>query len=184
MAGGVRKSTIKRYRTAFDKFLEFAAGKGVTVWNGVTAELLIAYAAHLESKEYAHKSLVNELTTLKQAIKWLIEAKHLADMTPIDLKLRKADSESAYCYRPEEIRAMIEHCRGKADLAWLADVIVGLACTGLRIAEFASLRWSDIDFGMGVSVLPTRRPDRSTPIANDVNSRAARAGRFPYIKIF
>jgi integrase len=27
----------------------------------------------------------------------------------------------------------------------LGDVIVALACTGLRISELASLRWSDID---------------------------------------
>ena len=145
VTGGVRKSTIKRYRTVFDKFLPFAESKGVTVWNGVTAEMLTAYAADLEHKGYAYKTQINELTTLKQAIKWLIEANHLTGTKPIELKLRRAESESAYCYRPEEIRAMYAHCSATAALTWLANVIVGLACTGLRIAEFASLRWSDFD---------------------------------------
>src|SRR5262245_23539052 len=40
---------------------------------------------------------------------------------------------------------MLAHCREQADLAWLVGVIVGLACTRLRISELASLRWSDID---------------------------------------
>jgi integrase len=40
---------------------------------------------------------------------------------------------------------MVAFCRNHADLAWLEGVIVGLACTGLRISELASLRWSDID---------------------------------------
>ena len=106
VTGGVRKSTVKRYRTVFDKFLPFAASKGVTVWNGVTPQLLTAYAADLEHKGYAYKTQINELTTLKQAIKWLIEANHLTGTKPIELKLRRAESESAYCYRPEEIRAM------------------------------------------------------------------------------
>jgi len=147
VTGGVRKSTRKRYRTVFDKFTPFANSRGVTVWNGVTAEVLTAYAAHLENEGYAHKTLVNELTTLKQTIKWLIEADHLRDMKPIKLKLRKAEGEPAYCYRPEEVKAMVEHCFATADLKWLGNVIIALACTGLRIAELASLRWSDLDLG-------------------------------------
>ena len=62
VTGGVRVSTAKRYRTTFDKFLVFAAGKGVTIWNAVTETTLIDYAAHLEAKDYAYKSQLNELT--------------------------------------------------------------------------------------------------------------------------
>lgn len=153
VTGGVRNSTVKRYRAVFDKFLPFAASRGVTVWNGVTAELLTAYAAHLEGKGYAHKTLVNELVTLKQAVKWMINAGHLRGVKPIDLKLRKAESERAYCWRPEEVRAMVERCRATAGLLWLAGVIIALACTGLRIAELVSLRWSDLDTATGRSRL-------------------------------
>jgi integrase len=145
VAGGVRKSTAKRYRTVFDKFIRFATSTGITVWNGVTADLLTAYARHLDDKGYAAKSQLNELTTLKQAFKWFIQAGHLVGTKPIELKLHKAESEPAYCYRPAEICAMVELCRTSAGLSWLGDVIVGLACTGLRIAELASLRWSDLD---------------------------------------
>jgi integrase len=150
----------------------------VTVWNGVTAELLTAYAADLEDKGYAHKSLVNELTTLKQAIKWMIQAGHLVGCKPIELKLLKAESERAYCYRPVEIRAMIELCRASALLCWLADVIVGLACTGLRIAEFASLRWSDIDLDNERLTLTdeTARPSTS---ANRRELKSGRSRTFP-----
>ncbi len=40
---------------------------------------------------------------------------------------------------------MYARCSATAALTWLANVVVGLACTGLRIAEFASLRWCDFD---------------------------------------
>ena len=40
---------------------------------------------------------------------------------------------------------MIEHCREKTTLQWLADIIIALACTGLRISELASVRWADLD---------------------------------------
>ena len=145
VTGGVRRSTQKRYRAVFDKFLPFAKSRGVTVWNGTTRQLLTDYSAHLESIDYAHKTLVNELTTLKQTVKWLIKEGHLRGMQPIELRLRKAESEPAYCYRAEEVNAMIRHCRDKQELSWLVNVIIALACTGLRIAELASLRWSDVD---------------------------------------
>ena len=111
----------------------------------MTAAFVNAYAADLESQGYAYKTQLNELTTLKQAIKWMIQAGHLQGVKPLELKLRKAESERAYCYRPEEVRAMIEYCREKTKLQWLADIIIALACTGLRISELASLRWADLD---------------------------------------
>lgn len=174
IAGGVRKSTRKRYRTVFDKFIPFATSRAVTVWNGATAKLLTDYAAHLEDDGYASKTLSNELTTLKQAIRWLIQAGHLRGMKPIELKLWKAESESAYCYRTEEVKATLEYCRQTEALQWLANVIIALACTGLRIAELASLRWSDIDFDAERLTLTdeTGRPAIANP-----NRRELKSGR-------
>lgn len=40
---------------------------------------------------------------------------------------------------------------------WLAAVIVGLACTGLRIGELASLRWSDVDIQARTILLTDER---------------------------
>jgi integrase len=145
VTGGVRMSTQKKYRSVLDKFLPFAVGRGVTTWNGVTPELLCDYVAGLEAKGYAHKTQSNELITLKQAIKWLIKQGHLHGMKPIDLSIRKAEGDRAYCYRAEEVRAMIEHCHTTDALRWLANVIIALACTGLRIAELVSLRWTDLN---------------------------------------
>ena len=149
VAGGVKESTQKRYRTAFDKFVEFAEANQITTWNRVTEKELYRYAAHLESKGYANKSIRNELVTLSGCIRWLIEDGQLAGMEPIKLKLRKAESQPAYCYTDDEVSAMVSHCNNSESLHWLRDVIVTLACTGFRISELASLRWSDIDFEKG-----------------------------------
>ena len=179
LTGGVRKSTQKRDRTAFDKFIPFATSRGVTIWNGVTAALLTDYAKHLESKGYSHKSQVNELTTLKQAVKWLIKEKHLQGMEPIELKLRKAESQPAYCYRSAEVKAMVEHCGKKAALRWLGDVIIALACTGLRIAELASLRWSDIDLESGRLTLTDETGRAVTPGRERREVKSGRSRSFP-----
>ncbi|MCI0361844.1 MAG: tyrosine-type recombinase/integrase [Planctomycetaceae bacterium] len=143
--GGVKKSTQKRNRAVFNKFLDWAKDRRLRAWNDVTGSTLTAYATHLDDQGYAPKTIRIELTTIVQAHKWLREEKHLQDVEPLKLTIRKQESERRYCYRIEEVQAMVAFCRKHADLAWLVGVIVGLACTGLRISELASLRWSDVD---------------------------------------
>jgi len=145
VVGGVRPATTKRYRPVFDKFGAFCESRGVRSWNQVDANLLQAYAAHLTAADYADATLRLELDTLKSVVRWLIGAGHLAGIKPIVLQVEKPDGTTTYCWRPEEVRAMLDHCRAHAELAWLEPVLVGLACTGLRISELASLRWSDVD---------------------------------------
>lgn len=179
VTGGVRASTRKRYRTVFDKFTRFASARGVEVWKSVTATVLTGYAAELENKGYAHKSIVNELTTLKQAVKWMIDQGHIKGMDPIKLKLRKAETEAAYCYRPEEIRALIEYCAADDTLGWLGRVIIALACTGLRIAELTQLRWSDIDLATGRLQLTDETGRRSHADGQRRELKSGRSRTFP-----
>ncbi len=65
---------------------------------------------------------------------------------PIELPLKKAECERAYCYASEEVEAMYEMCNRSLKLRWLQNVIVGLACTGMRIEELCNLKWADITF--------------------------------------
>lgn len=174
ITGGVARSTAKRHRTVFDKFLTFAVSIGVETWNQVTADVLNQYARSLEIKGYASKTLSNELTTLKQAVRWLIEADHLPGVEPIQLRLRKAESQRPYCYRRAEVEAMIEFCRDHPKLTWLGDVITALACTGLRISELASLRWSDVDLGSGRLTLTD---ERGRPARGNQQRRELKSGR-------
>lgn len=145
IAGGVKESTKKRYRAIFDKFLPWASSNGVDAFNQVDAGTLNGYASHLEKKGYAQKTILQELTVLKQAIRRLIDNGDLVDTKPIVMRLRKPESRRAYCYRPEEVRAMLERCRRIKKLSWLGDVITALACTGVRIDELVNLNWKDIN---------------------------------------
>ena len=63
--GGAGASTAKRYRAVFDKFIEFARNNGVTTWEQVGKNLLLAYGAWLDDAEYAYASEYLELTTIR-----------------------------------------------------------------------------------------------------------------------
>ncbi len=176
--GGVRPSTRKRYRTVFDKFSLFAGQRGVKDWNSVDAMLLTAYASHLDKKGYAGKTLQNELVTLKQAYKWFIKEGHLQGKTPLDLKIRKVESQRAYCWRPGEVRAIVDHCQARPNLRWLHAALVALVHTGLRIAELASLRWSDLDLEQGILSL-TDESGRGGNAAQRRELKSGRSRQFP-----
>jgi integrase len=143
--GGARPASAKRYRPVFDKFERFAAGEGIKCWEQVTRRTLEAYAAHLDGEGFAYATEYLELTTLKQVLKWLVDEGHLPPSGLVRLPLSKPQGTATYCWRHEEVRAMVRLCRESEDLGWLADVLTALACTGLRISELAALRRSDVD---------------------------------------
>jgi len=146
MTGGTRPSSQKRYRAVFDKFLPFAAEKGLTSWNEVTSRFVESYLSHLEAKDYAYGTYYLEGNTIKQAVAFLIRQKRLPPECKIVLPLKKPQGTNTYCWRPEEVRAILEHCRLTPGLQWLEWVFTALTYTGLRISELIGLRWSDIDF--------------------------------------
>jgi integrase len=144
ITGGAGKTTVKRYRAVFGKFLAFALKKHVTEWNQVTKNVLSDYAAWLDEESYAYATEYLELTTLKQAIKWLIQESHLPQSALIRLPVKKPSGTDTYCYRPAEVAAIVDYCRQRAELVWLGNILTGLATTGVRISELAALRWSDM----------------------------------------
>lgn len=176
VAGGVKSSTQKRYRAVLDKFVTFAKANDVVTWNKVDIALVHAYVGHLEENGYASKTLRNEMVTIAQIQHWLIEAKHLISSEPLKLSLRPVESERPYCYSTEEVAAMVQHCRSIPALIWLANVIVALATTGLRIAEVAGLKWTDIDLAKGHFTL-TDETGRTARNANTKKRRQLKSGR-------
>lgn len=178
-AGGVRPSTRKRYRTVFDKFEAFAQTVSTTTWNAVDDEMVTAYVAHLEESQYARKTILNEVTTLKQCVKWLIDSGHLLNKEPSRVKIRKADSMPAYCYRPVEVKRMVEYCSLQPKLKWLRDIVVALACTGLPIAELASLRWRDIDLERRLLHLTDESGRGSNKSGGTRQTKSGRSRTFP-----
>ncbi len=164
--------------------LQFAASKGVSTWDEVTDKLLTNFATRLANrfancrKGYSQKSIQNELTTIKQPHAWLAQERHIVVTRPLALKVRKLQSEPYYCYRKVEVEAMIDLCQ-QQDLTWLHGIIVALACTGLRIGELASLRWSSFDETLERIVLTDERAhgSRRGREARRIKNRKSR--RFP-----
>jgi len=131
----------------------------------VTTSHLEAYSTWLEDREYAPRTQVHELITLKQIIGWLSESGNLVCGPKISLSVVKIDGTDTYCYTQEEVSAIAEYCLQNEKLRWLADVYIALATTGLRISELGSLRVSDYD---------RKKPETPVILLTDESSRAVR----------
>jgi site-specific recombinase XerD len=95
----------------------------------------------------------------------------------VRLTLQRSEESDAYCYRQEEVQAMIELCRSQPELIWLADLIVALAATGMRIGEAIALRRSDVDFASGMLRLPDHRHSARHQRAGAIRTTKGKRGR-------
>lgn len=156
IANGPRESTAKRYRAVLDKFFAFAKLHGIRNWNQVNRNVFDLYVTWLESRAYAYATQVLELTTLKQILKYLVAEGHLPPTTLFPYQMRKPSGTDTYCWKPEEVEAILQHC-DRPDLLWIKGVLLTLSRTGMRISEAANLRWTDVDFDRNMITLRDER---------------------------
>ena len=117
--GGVSAKTPQRYRAVRDKFLTFCKSRQITHCQQINKPLLLSYAAWLDGENYAYATEYLELTTLKQLVKFLIDEGHLPQTSLIKLPLSKPNDTDTYCYRIEEVTAILAHCQAQPELQWL-----------------------------------------------------------------
>ena len=72
---------------------------------------------------------------------------------------------------------MVEHCRSQHGLIWLANVIVALAHTGLRISELASLRWTDVKLEQNQILIADERASQRKRRAGTARTTKGRRSR-------
>jgi integrase len=136
------------------------------------------FCAPHDKSGYSDATIYLECTLLKQIVKWLIEEeKALPESHRIRLKLERSQESSTYCYSSEEVEAMIGLCRQQPALDWLANIIIILATTGMRIGEAIGLRWCDVDLGAGMITLPDQRHSAWHKHAGAVRTTKGRRSR-------
>jgi integrase len=164
-----------RYKAVFDKFLPFLNTKGVYHWNSVTQDTVEAYCGYLDDEDYAPRTIVLEATTIAQIMKFLVAKKLIPSDCLFSLSLDRPDESDTYCYRAEEVEAILDHCWKDKSLHWLGQVVLFLATTGLRISELVKMRWRDVDFDKNVLRLQDQR--QAARRSARANARGTKSGR-------
>lgn len=174
--GGACSDTRKRYRAVRNHHLAFCVRNGIETWDAFGKPAFESYGNH-RGKVAANRTLYMELTTLKAVINALIDAGQLPAACRFRSKLSKPQGTDRYCFRPEEVRAMLAHCAATPGLEWLGLVILGLAHTGMRIGELAGLRWSDLDAGLNTIRIADERASRRKKQAGTARTTKGKRSR-------
>lgn len=181
VAGGASPKTVKRYKPIFQKFSEYAIEEGVESWDRVTKRLCEGYASRLESQQYAYRTQYIELTTIKQAMRWLVDEDLVPRRCLLKMQLNKPQGSPTYCYEPKEVSAIISHCVSDKELRWLGGVVSVLAYTGMRVGELAQLEGRDID--LESCVIHVRDESRGAARQGDADQRTTKSRRSRAIPI-
>jgi len=177
--GGVAPKTLNKYRRSSVLHSEFCVTKKIQFWNDFGKRELEAYGRAL-SLRYATRTLYFELTEVKSVLNWLMDEKHLPREASFRFPLSKPDGSDTYCYTREQVVEMLKLCEQQPDLEWLRNIILVLACTGLRIGELASLRWTDIDFeGNAIRLTDERSSKRRTDMGTARRTKGRRSRTIP-----
>lgn len=114
---------------------------------------------------------------VKSVQQWLIDEKHIPESCRFKLPMRRPEGTDTYCYSQDEVRAMVEHCEANPEVDWLKNVIITLACTGLRISELAALRHSDVDLNSSSIHLTDERSSLRRQQMGNARRTKGRRGR-------
>ena len=174
--GGISANSLKRYRAVRDKHIDYCARHGITTWAEFGKPQLENYGNRL-GKNHADRTVFLELTLLKSVVKWLVTNGHLPAGYELRYPLRKPQGTDTYCYRPEEVAAMVKHCQSQPKLNWLAHAIFALAHTGLRIGELANLRWTDVNLNQNVVRVADERASQRKRHAGTARTTKGRRSR-------
>jgi integrase len=158
--GGVGTGSLKRYKAVRDKHILYCIEVQLDTWSKVDRAAVLAYGTWLHKRRYAAPTVVLELNTVASVVNLLVGKNRLPPNSRFSMGLPKIEESDRYCYRREEVTAMLEHCRKDPSLGWLGDVIVSLAVTGLRIGELAKMRWRDVDLAANTLCLTDERASK------------------------
>jgi integrase len=158
----VAETTVRFYRNASDKFLEFLGPAVDEDLTQVTRDHLTKFR-NQEAKRLAPKTVNHEVKFLRMLFRSAKRDALLAD-DPAEFvdTIRKGNTTARRPFTIGEIKAVL----GVADPDWRSMVMFGLY-TGQRLGDIATMTWQNIDLDHGEIRLITRKTRKTLilPIA-------------------
>jgi integrase/recombinase XerD len=147
---GASRNTLDAYARDLQSYVSFLERRKITVLEGSSPELILAFFKQLRGKGLAARSLSRVLSALKGFHKFLLQERALADNPVRRLRTPKTVPRLPSVLNSAEIEALLRQpdpsqAFGQRDRAMLEL----LYATGLRVSELVHLSINDVNLEVG-----------------------------------
>ncbi|MBI9017226.1 MAG: tyrosine recombinase XerC [Phycisphaerae bacterium] len=132
----------------------------------VDVNIVRAYLAELNEKNYTKTTSARKLATLRSFFKYLVRRGHVQSSPVSAIRTPKQDKRLPRCLDPEQINKLL-NCPDTDSMLGARDraILETLYSSGLRVSELVGLNLSDVDFlGESLHLCGKGKKERMSPI--------------------
>ena len=139
--------TVASYRRDFEKLLEFAEGKGLELWQGLTPHQARLFSASLHAEGLSAKSIQRTVSACRGLCAYLLSQRVLSANPFDDVKAPRAGKRLPKTLTVDQVTTLVEV--DPDDPVSFRDqaMMELLYSSGLRLSELCGINLSDIDLG-------------------------------------
>jgi len=147
---------------------QVVAGRGNQLLLSVETDVVRAYLAFLNGKQYSKSTIARKLATLRSFYKFLVKRNRLSSNPVIAVRTPKQEKNLPRFLEYEEVKKLLEtppmdNWLGARDRA----ILETLYSTGIRVSELVALNMDDIDFlGEVIHIRGKGKKERIAPIGS------------------
>jgi len=148
------RKTLEHYDYTVGSFVAWLEGEGVTAIGQITAHQIRSYLVGLQERGLKDTTQHAHAGGIKAWLNWLVNEGDLAGSPMEKVDMPRLAKRVPPPFSQEEIQGLLAACdRGSAIGARNHAIVLTLLDTGLRAAEFVSLRVGDVNMRTGLATV-------------------------------
>jgi integrase/recombinase XerD len=143
--------TVEHYTYTVGAFLDFLGSIGVTSPQEITSHHIRRFLVDLQGRGLKDTSQHAHARGIKTWLRWLVAEGDLQESPMMRVQMPRLEQRVPPPFSPEDICKLLKVCNRKTDTGLRNyAIMLCLLDSGLRLAEFASLRLSDVNMRTGI----------------------------------
>ncbi|NJO05704.1 MAG: tyrosine recombinase [Chloroflexaceae bacterium] len=144
---GLTENTASAYRTDLEQLTAFLGERGITSWNGVAHDDILAFMLFLHERRYAKSTVARRTAAVKSFYAYLVTSGHCASDPTEHIDSPKVDRYPPRAISPHQVDELLELPLRSSTPEGLRDkaMLELLYATGMRVSELVALSVNDLD---------------------------------------
>lgn len=153
-AAGCAPKTIVNYRYVLGYLVSWLQHHGATEVSGITPRHLRGYLVHLRRRGLKASTVHAHARGIKAWLNWLVREGDLGVSPMRNVAMPRLERRIPPPFSPLDVRKLLAACERRTAIgARNYAIVLTLLDTGLRAAEFLSLRLGDVDMRSGLATV-------------------------------